>query len=240
MKYRYETVKKDYTDLASGRVLYHAPASAPFPVRLASEIFCRALALLKPDQEKEGYKIYDPCCGSGYLLTILGFLHADQIREIWATDYDTEILETAAKNLSLLTPAGLRKREEEIREYIRKYGKPSHIDALASAEKLKSLQKREPVKITCRQRDITKQGENPVKDANMIITDLPYGHIVSWQGNEEDPINRLFENAYQALDLDNAVIVIVTDGQKLEHCQFQRLHQLKAGKRRVSFFKPLV
>ncbi len=240
MKYRYETEKKDYTDLSSGRVLYHAPGSAPFPVRLASEIFCRALAFLKPDQEKEGYKLYDPCCGSGYLLTVLGFLHASQIREIWASDYDATILETAGKNLSLLTSPGLRKREEEIRGYIGMYGKPSHLDALASAERLKSLQKREPVKITIQQRDITKPGENPVKDANMIITDLPYGNLVSWQGHEKNPTNCLFENIYQALDLDNAVVVIVTDGQKLKHHQFQRVHQFKAGKRRASFFKPLV
>ncbi|MGA8941253.1 MAG: hypothetical protein WB502_00810 [Thermoactinomyces sp.] len=240
MKYRYETEKKDYTDLASGRVLYHAPGSAPFPVRLASEIFCRALALLKPDQKKNGYKIYDPCCGSGYLLTVLGFLHAGKIREIWATDYDAQILETAARNLSLLTPEGLRKREAELREYIKRYGKPSHVDALDSVEKLKSLQKQEPVKITCRQRDITKPGGNPVNDVNMIITDLPYGNLVSWQGHEVNPVNRLFENIWQALDLDNAVVVIVTDGQKLEHPQFQRVRQLKAGKRRVSFFRPLV
>lgn len=238
MKYRYETVKKDYRDFASGRILYNVPGAAPFPVRLASEIFCRAFEFLKPAQD--GYKVYDPCCGSGYLLTVLGFLHASKIKEIVATDYDEKMVEFAEKNLSLLSCTGLRRREEEIRESLRKYGKTSHVEALASVETLKSFLKKEPFKITCFQRDITKPDEDPVKNVNVIMTDLPYGNLVSWYGNEKDPLYCLFENIWKAIDVDNSVVVITAGKKtKFEHERFKRVHHFKAGKRHIAFFKPL-
>lgn len=238
MKYRYETMKKDYRDFASGRVLYNVPGAASFPVRLASEILYRAYEFLKPD--KDGYKIYDPCCGSGYLLTVLGFLHASKIKEIVATDYDEKMVAFAEKNLSLLSCKGLRQREEEIKEYMKKYGKSSHVEALASVQSLKSFLKKEPVKITCFQRDITKQDEDPVKNVNVIMTDLPYGNLVSWYGNEKNPTECLFKNLYKAVDVNNSVIVIITDKKKkFEHERFSRVHHFKVGKRQISFFKPV-
>jgi len=241
VQYRFETTKKDYSHFASGRVLYNAPGSAPFPVRLASEILYRAFEFLDPLPDSSGYKIYDPCCGSGYLLTVLGFLHAARIHEIAATDYDPNILEIARKNLSLLSPEGLERRKEEIKEYIKKYGKPSHVEALASVEYLKTLQKQEPIKITCKQRDITEPNDDSIQNCHIIIADLPYGNLVSWKGNKENPLEKLFENAYKSLALRNAVVVIAADKkQKPMHERFERVHHFKAGKRQVSFFKPLI
>lgn len=238
MKYHYEIEKKDYRDFASGRVLYNVPGSAPFPVRLASEIFYRAQSFL--NEEKNGFKLYDPCCGSGYLLTVLGFLHASKIREIAASDDDEKMVAFARKNLSLLSFAGLRCREEEIRKYVKEYGKPSHIEALDSVQVLKAYLKKEPIQITCFQRDITKPDENPVQRVQVIITDLPYGNLVSWRGNDENPVQSLFENLRKAMDLNNSVAVIIT-GQKIkpEHEGFNRVHHFKVGKRHVSFFKPV-
>jgi len=47
MKYRFEVERKDYSDFASGRVLYSAPNTTAFPVRLASEIVQRAFDILE-------------------------------------------------------------------------------------------------------------------------------------------------------------------------------------------------
>lgn len=46
MKYKFAVDKEDYTDFASGRVLYSAPGTTGFPVRLTSEILQRAFAIL--------------------------------------------------------------------------------------------------------------------------------------------------------------------------------------------------
>ncbi len=45
MAYRYALVRENYEDLASGGGLRSAPGFPAFPVRLASEMFQRALAL---------------------------------------------------------------------------------------------------------------------------------------------------------------------------------------------------
>ncbi|MFD2352348.1 hypothetical protein ACFSTC_28350 [Nonomuraea ferruginea] len=45
MTYRHAIVRTSHEDLASGAVLHSAPRFPAFPVRLASEIFQRALAL---------------------------------------------------------------------------------------------------------------------------------------------------------------------------------------------------
>ena len=55
MKYRFETKKRDYSDLASGRVLYNAPNTTAFPVRLASEIVQRAFDILQNKALEPGH-----------------------------------------------------------------------------------------------------------------------------------------------------------------------------------------
>ena len=59
MKYRFAVEKEDYTDFASGRVLYSAPGTTGFPVRLASEIIQRAFAILSEQGQRGPYTIYD-------------------------------------------------------------------------------------------------------------------------------------------------------------------------------------
>ncbi len=47
MPYQFAVDRPNYSDLASGRVLYSVPGHHAFPVRLASEIFQRCLAYLR-------------------------------------------------------------------------------------------------------------------------------------------------------------------------------------------------
>ncbi|MEU9891467.1 hypothetical protein [Sphaerisporangium sp. NPDC051011] len=103
MAYRYAVVRENHEDPASGGVLHSAPGFPAFPVRLASEMFQRALAL----HGKSAALVWDPCCGSGYLLTVLGLLHPRQITGVLASDIEPEALRLAEQNLGLLSRAGL-------------------------------------------------------------------------------------------------------------------------------------
>lgn len=60
----------NFQDFASGRVLYGGKGIPNFPIRLLLEIYGRAL---ERSNKKEDLVIYDPCCGGGYSLTILGY-----------------------------------------------------------------------------------------------------------------------------------------------------------------------
>lgn len=240
MKYEFEVSKKDYSDFSSGRVLYNAPNTTAFPVRLASEIISRSFSYLDRQSGKDAYKIYDPCCGGAHLLTVLGFLHGSRISEIIGTDIDQAVVEVAKRNLGLLTPEGLTQRKEQLEGYVQRFGKDSHKDALSSLQRLARLQKNVSFSIRCMQRDITRPEDFPIKDVNIIVTDLPYGKVVGWQGESEDPLQRLFENAYKALAVEHSIMVVVANKkQKLKHEQFKRIRHFKVGKRQVAFFQPL-
>ncbi len=139
MKYRYES-KKDYRDFASGRVLYNAPHTTAFPVRLASELVQICFSQLDKSKAMEGYKLYDPCCGGANLLTVIGFLFGSELKEIVATDYDSSVLNVAKRNLALLHPDGLAQRKKQLQEALLNYGKESHKEALISVERLSALQ----------------------------------------------------------------------------------------------------
>lgn len=238
MKYKFETNKRDFSDFSSGRVLYNAINTTAFPVRLASEIIQRSFDILERKGAHGPFKIYDPCCGGGFLLTIIGFLYYNQIFELIATDYENGVLETARKNFSLLSSEGLARRKKEIIGYIKAFGKESHIQALKSIEHLETLLGEENIKINCMQRDITDMSDFPIEEVNIIITDIPYGNIVDWKGNN-NPIQSLFENSYRALDKKRSVLVIVADKKsKIKHKSFECVQHLKLGKRQISFFEP--
>jgi hypothetical protein len=107
MAHLFETTGRNYGDLASGAVLYSAPGHPAFPVRLAWEMFQRGLAMLKTT---EPVTIWDPCCGSGYLLTVLALQHRERVREVIASDIDADAVALARRNLALLTKRGLAAR----------------------------------------------------------------------------------------------------------------------------------
>src|SRR5437762_331229 len=126
MKYRLAVCRENYEEFAGGRVLYGGPGSSAFPVRLASEVFQSCESRLARHGALPPYTLYDPCCGEGYLLTVIGFLHGAHLTRIIASDIDPEAVERARRNLSLLTAAGLDRRLQEIQRLIDAYDKPSH------------------------------------------------------------------------------------------------------------------
>ncbi|GIP16374.1 hypothetical protein J40TS1_20160 [Paenibacillus montaniterrae] len=244
MKYIYETNKTSYEDFASGRVLYNAHGTTSFPVRLASEIIQRCFQILEAKGSKGPYSLYDPCCGGAYLLTVIGLLHHDKIKSIFASDINDDALRIAEKNLSLLSINGLNKRKQQIKQYIQLYNKASHISALESAERLSQLISDSNIEqVSAFQSDVTASTHNSsIPDKiNIVMTDLPYGDIVTWRSNSPDPLADFFANVFESLDPSHSVLAVIADkGQKLKHEKFKRLELVKIGKRQMVIFEPIV
>jgi tRNA G10 N-methylase Trm11 len=254
MPYRYVLQDLDDSDLSSGLVLYSLPGQAAFPVRLASEIFLRCLAL---SGIKTGQKVtlYDPLCGGAYHLTALAFKHWDNIQAILASDIRPEATDLAKRNLSLLSQAGMDKRIAQIEENIRLYGKASHLSALASAQilhkKLLNHLPDSPIQTTVFQADALKAESLllglSAKTVRLIISDLPYGIHSHWEINQpltasinssEIPVETILLESLRSVLSEGAVVALAsTKNTKIAHPEFRRIDQLKIGKRKVTFLR---
>ncbi|MBV9789075.1 MAG: hypothetical protein JOZ51_12915, partial [Chloroflexi bacterium] len=133
MPYRFAQERQDYTDFAPGLVFSSLPGRPVFPVRLNDEIFQRCRSRLVQLNVPPPYTVYDPCCGSGYLLSTLGYLHWSELTHLIGSDVDPDVLVRAQRNMSLLTVEGMDRRIGELRALYEQFGKPSHADALARA-----------------------------------------------------------------------------------------------------------
>lgn len=248
MQYLFATDRPDYSDLASGRVLYSLAGSPAFPVRLASEIFQRCLAYRRQAGELLPCVLYDPCCGAGYLLAVVAYLHAEALRAVIGSDWDEKAAALAGRNLGLLTGDGLARRTAELAELYRQYGKSSHQDALDSARvfrrRLDELAGRPALTLRAFQANAF---DGPALAQNLkgtavdvVLMDVPYGLNSTWHGLDAG------QEPSQALDLlldgllpllaPHGVVALVSDkGQKAAHPEFRRVGRFQVGKRRVIF-----
>ncbi|MEZ4593223.1 MAG: hypothetical protein R3D55_19070 [Chloroflexota bacterium] len=242
MAYQFVTDKEDYSDFASGQVLYSAPGQPVFPVRLASEIFQRARALLG---NPPAVSLYDPCCGSAYHLTVLGFLHRARLASMTASDIEPAAVQLATRNLSLLTPAGLKQRRQAIAADWQAFGKTSHQAALASADRLLAQIDTVPLLPTrvfladaTSQKAITANLPQPI---DLVLSDLPYGQLAAWQGaaKNEGPIWHLLEQLLPVLHEQSVVALATNKGAEVGHEKFERYGRFRHGKRLITFLKPL-
>ena len=241
MKYRYLEKKENYEFLSSGRVLYSLPGQSAFPIRLASEILQRCFAILENNGNKGPYTLYDPCCGGGYLLTTLGFLHLPRLKKIYASDIDPQAIILAKKNLSLLNPSGLQQRMAQLKSLAETYQKSSHLEALEDAKKLSGLLLKK-IEIDCFEADITAKNaiENFPIDIDIILTDLPYGKLVSWQTLEAVPILTFFENTSKILKPCQSVLVVIADKQqKISSPILSRVDTFQVGRRQIKIFQKI-
>ncbi|MGK5552612.1 rRNA methyltransferase [Actinomadura kijaniata] len=217
MGYTHVVVKGDYTDLASGSVLRSAPGFPAFPVRLASEIFLRALALRGGDAPAV---VWDPCCGSGYLLSVLGLLHRREIASLVASDIDDEALELARENLGLLDPDALEERAKALEGRAERFGKPSYLEAAAAARRLSAGLTAQGGRLptTVRRANVFDPtaletalgGTNP----DIVIADIPYGEQTTWQGTDDAGIQEMLKAVASVLTGD-AVLAIAARGRKV-------------------------
>lgn len=250
MQYRYAKEQSDYSDLSSGRVFYSLPGYPAFPVRLASEIFQRCL-----DYRQRLYgsstpcTLYDPCCGTAYHLSVLGYLHGEHLREIVASDVDEKAVVWARRNLGLLSMEGLHKRTEEISRMLAEYGKDSHQEALSSAVILKkqllSLTQRHTIETRVFQAnaaDSKKILENIAPHSvDIVFSDVPYGQHSHWQGSNQNelsnPLGSMLEALFGILASSSIVAIVSDKQQKALHPGYQRIEQFQVGKRRVAILK---
>lgn len=240
MEYKY-CENKNFEDLACGRVIYYKSGMTNFPVRLAQEIYGRCVSYL---DKKDNISIYDPCCGGGYLLTVLGFLNMGSINEIIGSDISDQAVELAKNNLSLLTEDGLEKRIRQLNSYYAQFGKQSHKEAIDSAKRLMHIVKKYDKKptISVFKGDILAKETLSAKDfkADIVISDVPYGNLVSWHGAGQDPINVLLENLMPILKPQSVVAICSDKRQKIKVENYKRLERQRVGKRKFEILTPLI
>ena len=241
MAYLYALTRENYEDLSSGGVLRSAPGYPAFPVRLASEIFQRAAAFGPGGP----VSVWDPCCGSGYLLTVLSFLHRRDITGVLGTDLDPAALALAQQNLDLLSEHGLDARSAELRERAERLHKPAYLDTAAAAQRLgpRLAGQGGALPHTVAQADVLDpeqlrralSGHRP----ELVMTDVPYGDQTSWGGpNGAAGIAGMLRALETVLD-DDAVIAVATRGRKVRVDDGPRpIASFRIGARAVAFFRP--
>ena len=240
MAYRYALSRENYEDLSTGSVLYSAPGYPAFPVRLASEIFQRA----RQFQSHKPVTVWDPCCGSGYLLTVLAFLHRKQLSGVLGTDLEPSALELARKNLALLSKEGLAARSKELKDRAARWSKPSYIDAAVATSRLADRLAAEGGDLPhlVARADVFEpdelhralNGHRP----KLVITDVPYGERTHRGGSNSDSgIVGMLRALGSVLDRD-AIIAVTIRGRKVQAPGHHPISSFKVGTRAVALYRP--
>ena len=229
MQYKY-CENENFEDYASGRVLYSAEGVANFPVRLVNEIFGYAKEY---SVKKHNLCVYDPCCGGGYSLTVLGLMNADVIKRLCGSDIEPKMVEVAKKNLALLSEEGLVQRYAEIKALYDMHGKSSHKDALESIERLRKKVKND-IATEIFTADCT--DELPKLSPDIIITDVPYGNLVEWDSESSDPLYDMLQQL-ACISHENTILAISMDKkQKVMHPAWIRKKKQIIGKRKFEIY----
>lgn len=243
MNYNFVKEKENYQYLSSGSVLYSIKLSPAFPVRLGSEIFQRATEFL---EKKEGLKLYDPCCGAGYLITTLGILHGKSIKEIIGSDIENELVTFANKNLSLLNTIGQNERRRDLEDKLVKYGKSSYEISLKALGEIEKLSKKSSINTSCFFGDALNLDISSFLlrfgEVDLIISDLPYDNVTSWNSSDKLSVieaEKVFLSNMVGILKTGGIIVLITSKKniKITNTELQILSIEKIGKRKITFFK---
>ena len=246
MNYKFATERPDYSHLASGRVFYNLPGAPALPIRLASEIFQRCWAHRAERGVTKRCVLYDPCCGAGYSLSMLSFLHRAAIRAAIGSDVDEQAVRRAEQNLQLLTPEGLERRAAEIGALLAAYGKQAHREALESAWHVQKRVAAEasvyPLSTAAFVADVTVRGGLRQKlggtRAEVVVADVPYGQHAHWQGAEGAAgVGLMLETLLEVMAPKGIVAVISGKGERAAHAGWRRVEQFQVGKRRVAILE---
>lgn len=240
MPYRYATERMDGSDFASGYVLHSAPRHPAFPVRLAVEMFLRARARLPADAP---VTLWDPCCGSGHLLTALGWTRRRDIGRVVASDADADSLTLARKNLKLLTPEGLRDRAAERRDKSARFGKPGYADAARAAERIGSRLADDGGALPWDvwQADVfdpsalarVVAGGPP----DIVLTDVPYAEHTHWSGAvPEQPIPAMLR-ALAAVLPPHAVLAVADRSRRIPVAPLRPVERMRIGTRSLALLR---
>ena len=252
MEYKYTQAHESYEMYAAGGVFYSAPGLTAFPVRLAVEIFRRCQAIRAAQGELGPAVVYDPCCGGAYHLATMAFFNWDQIAGIYASDIDEDALGVAARNLSLLTPAGMDRRIAELTGLLEQYGKASHEASLQHAEQLKKqvadAVQRHPLATHVFRADATDAAaiaaSLPDFRVDIVLTDIPYGRLAGWGPDSRalldggDPIHQLLESLLPVLSSTAVLAVAAAKKDKVAHSSYARVARFQVGARQIVILRP--
>ncbi len=249
MKYQHARQHANLSDFSSGRVFHSLPGYPAFPVRLASEIFQRCLAIRRSQGRTGPCIVYDPCCGAAYHLSTLAYAHWSAISRIIASDIDGTAVSLAERNLNLLTLNGMDERIAEIKDMLNRYAKDSHRLALYSAEVLRSrLSDLIPTHLIATEvfsADATNLaalkdhiGNLPI---DIVLTDVPYGNQSQWHREETasplleplESLESMLMTLSRILTVTALVAVASAKKQKILHEGYRRVNRLQIGKRQV-------
>lgn len=160
-------------------VLASAPGRPTLPVRLTVELFGRARAHLGSPAT---VAVWDPCCGAGVSLTVLGLLRPG-ISVVVGTDVDPDPLDLARRNLALLAPGGLAARASELDDLAVRHGKDSYTTAAVAARELSPRSTPERLVAVADARDpVTTRAVLGDIEPDIVLADLPHGRQTSWFG----------------------------------------------------------
>lgn len=247
MDYKYTPERENYAPYAAGGVFYAAPGLTAFPVRLAVELLRRCLSIRRAAGAAGPAVVYDPCCGGAYHLATMAWFNWEDIGRIYASDIDTDALGVAARNLALLSPAGMERRVTELTRLHQEFGKASHALALQHALALRGRLTEWVQTHTVGTHLFCADAGDPTAiaagmagtRADIVLTDIPYGQVSHWQGNtaalaqEADPVRQLLD-ALPAVLADGAVVAIAAGkGDKISHERYRRLGRFTVGRRQV-------
>ncbi len=206
MQYRHAPAA-DHGDLDA--VLVSAPGRPTLPVRLTLELFGRALAHVGPGP----VTVWDPCCGAGTTLAVLGLCRGGDLSGLIATDVDPAPLELARRNLALLDPGGLDARASDLDALAVRHGKPGYADAAAAARRMAAPVVPYEVATT----DATDPAATrPVVERHrpqIVIADLPHGVQTQWSGGEH--VATELVSALAPMLAPDAVIAVAGRGRKI-------------------------
>lgn len=170
-------------------VLASAPGRPTLPVRLTVELAGRARAHLSADAP---LTVWDPCCGAGVTLTVLGLLGAG-ITRLVGTDADPEPLDLARRNLALLDPGGLAARAADLDALAARHDKPSYADAATAARTLVPASTPTwsvavaDARDTAAVRSVLAEASPDDAGPDLVLADLPHGIRTTWAASPTRP-----------------------------------------------------
>jgi len=223
--------KDDFSFLASGNVIKHFSGMPCFPVRLNLELFERARHAVG----KERISVYDPCCGSGFSLTVLGLMRRDRIEWLRGSDIDPACLEAAGCNTSLLTQEGLFAARDAVLGG--EFATPERKAQMnESVEKLLPYMQGEAPDADVFRHDILAAAPKLPGPADYVFADIPYGIMTEWRSDsavDPDPLQAFLMNVAPVLGKGGVLTVCGGKDLRVRSDAFRRLGRFSVGKRLV-------